>query len=65
MKKHYHYIEISKKGDDDRKLSRLQTSESSSVNDHQRLKAEYPEYDVRYVVSSEKEKVFNRLPVKA
>lgn len=61
MRKYFHYIEISKKGED-QKLARIETSNSATA-DHVRLKLAYPEHDVRYVMSSEEEKVFNHLPV--
>ena len=63
MKKYHHYIEISKKGEDDRKLARLQTSDAKATADQARLKLAFPEMDVIYVASSEKEKVFNHIPV--
>lgn len=58
-----HYIEINVPGDDCRKKARLSVNPSKVDTELERLKKELPQYEVRYVVSSVREKVFNHIPM--
>lgn len=65
MKKYY-YIEVMKtEGEDEQLMARFATTYGNMRYDASCYSAQHPAHDIRMVIASEKERVFNNLNLKS